>query len=95
MRLFLVTPDMHRVHHSIIAREHDTNYGFNLSVWDRIFRTYTEQPEKGHQGMTIGLSKFQNELPTKFLWCMTLPFTGGRNNEDAAKSEAPPKARNQ
>jgi sterol desaturase/sphingolipid hydroxylase (fatty acid hydroxylase superfamily) len=74
LRLFVVTPDMHRVHHSVIRREHDSNYGFNLSLWDRLFRTYTAQPEAGHQGMTIGLSPYQSEAPTKFGWSLWLPF---------------------
>ena len=64
LRLFIVTPDMHRVHHSVLRREHDSNYGFNLSLWDRLFRTYTAQPEGGHQGMTIGLPPYQSEAPT-------------------------------
>ena len=61
VRAVLVTPDMHRVHHSIIRREHDTNYGFSLSIWDRLFRTYTDQPSLGHDGMTIGLAEYQTE----------------------------------
>jgi sterol desaturase/sphingolipid hydroxylase (fatty acid hydroxylase superfamily) len=73
-RLFIVTPDMHRVHHSVLWREHDTNYGFNLSVWDRLFRTYTAQPAGGHQGMTIGLDPYQSEAPTRFGWSLWLPF---------------------
>jgi len=56
----LVTPDMHRVHHSILRRETDSNYGFNLSLWDRIFKTYVAQPAQGHDGMTIGIPDFRN-----------------------------------
>jgi sterol desaturase/sphingolipid hydroxylase (fatty acid hydroxylase superfamily) len=74
LRLVVVTPDMHRVHHSVLHREHDSNYGFNLSVWDRLFRTYTAQPEAGHQGMTIGLNPYQSEAPTRFGWSLWLPF---------------------
>ena len=74
LRLLVVTPDMHRVHHSVLDREHDSNYGFNLSVWDRLFRTYTAQPEGGHQGMTIGLTPYQSEAPTRFGWSLWLPF---------------------
>jgi len=74
LRLFIVTPDMHRVHHSVLWREHDTNYGFNLSIWDRLFRTYTAQPKGGHQGMTIGLTPYQSESPTRFGWSLWLPF---------------------
>lgn len=74
VRLFIVTPDMHRVHHSVLRREHDSNYGFNLSLWDRLFRTYTAQPEGGHQGMRIGLTTYQSEAPTRFGWSLWLPF---------------------
>jgi len=74
LRLLVVTPDMHRVHHSVLWREHDANYGFNLSVWDRLFRTYVAQPEGGHQSMTIGLTPYQSEAPTRFAWSLLLPF---------------------
>lgn len=74
LRLFLVTPDMHRVHHSILQRETDSNYGFNLSIWDRVFRTYRAQPEMGHQNMTIGLPDQQNEAPTGLVWSLAFPF---------------------
>jgi sterol desaturase/sphingolipid hydroxylase (fatty acid hydroxylase superfamily) len=76
LRLFIVTPDMHRVHHSVQRREHDSNYGFNLSVWDRLFRTYTAQPEAGHEDMNIGLPPYQSEAPTRFGWSLLLPFAG-------------------
>ena len=78
LRLFIVTPDMHRVHHSILRREHDMNFGFNLSLWDRLFRTYTAQPEGGHAGMRIGLNRYQSEDPTRFGWSLWLPFRRGR-----------------
>jgi sterol desaturase/sphingolipid hydroxylase (fatty acid hydroxylase superfamily) len=76
LRMIIVTPDMHRIHHSIDRREHDTNYGFNLSIWDRLFRTYTAQPALGHAGMTIGLPRFQTEQPLRLVWSLMLPFTG-------------------
>jgi sterol desaturase/sphingolipid hydroxylase (fatty acid hydroxylase superfamily) len=77
LRALIVTPDMHRVHHSVIIREMNSNYGFNLSVWDRIFGTYRPQPVKGHAGMTIGLANFRN--PSK-LWLphMLIMPLGGR-----------------
>lgn len=59
LRWFVVTPDMHRVHHSVIRKETDSNYGFNLSWWDRLFGTYRDQPAKGHVGMTIGQSDWR------------------------------------
>ncbi|MEM7775171.1 MAG: sterol desaturase family protein [Pseudomonadota bacterium] len=86
LRLFLVTPDMHRVHHSVLPREHDTNFGFNLSIWDRLFGTYTAQPEGGHLGMTIGLQNYQNDNPTRLSWSLVLPFA----SRPDAKPVAPP-----
>ena len=74
LRLAIVTPDMHRVHHSVLRPEHDSNYGFNLSVWDRLFGTYTAQPKDGHLGMRIGLNPYQTTAPTHFGWSLWLPF---------------------
>jgi sterol desaturase/sphingolipid hydroxylase (fatty acid hydroxylase superfamily) len=59
LRWVVVTPDMHRVHHSIERKETDSNYGFNLPWWDRLFGTYRPAPEAGHEGMTIGISQFR------------------------------------
>jgi sterol desaturase/sphingolipid hydroxylase (fatty acid hydroxylase superfamily) len=59
LRLFVVTPDMHRVHHSIDPRETNSNYGFNLPWWDRLLGTYIAQPVKGHEGMEIGIEQFR------------------------------------
>lgn len=74
LRLLIVTPDMHRVHHSVRRQEHNSNYGFNLSLWDRLFRTYTAQPQGGHRGMKIGLTPYQSEGPNRFGWSLWLPF---------------------
>jgi sterol desaturase/sphingolipid hydroxylase (fatty acid hydroxylase superfamily) len=76
LRLFLVTPDMHRVHHSVVIRETNSNYGFNLPWWDRLLGTYRAQPESGHNGMTIGLSQFRNPERLTFPWLLILPFLG-------------------
>ena len=76
LRQLIVTPDMHRVHHSVVPREHHSNFGFNLSIWDRMFRTYRPQPEAGHTGMTIGLAPYRTQAPTRLGWCLRLPFTG-------------------
>ncbi|MGI9373279.1 MAG: sterol desaturase family protein [Hyphomicrobiales bacterium] len=78
VRMLIVTPDMHRVHHSVLRREHDTNYGFNLSLWDRFFATYTDQPEAGHDGMTLGLKNHQSEKPSNLIWCLLFPFRNER-----------------
>lgn len=59
LRLIVVTPDMHRVHHSIDPRETNSNYGFNLPWWDRLLGTYVAQPAKGHNGMEIGIEQFR------------------------------------
>ena len=59
LRLFVVTPDMHRVHHSVDLRETNSNYGFNLPWWDRLLGTYVAQPAKGHEGMEIGIEQFR------------------------------------
>ncbi len=74
LRPAIVTPDMHRIHHSIIERETNTNYGFNLSIWDRLFGVYTQDPVMGQQGMTIGLAEHQNREPTGLIWSLLLPF---------------------
>lgn len=74
VRRVIVTPDMHRVHHSVHRQETDSNYGFFLSVWDRMFRTYVAAPRDGHDAMTIGLSDHQDEKPSQFFWSLWLPF---------------------
>lgn len=73
LRMILVTPDMHRVHHSVHRHEHDSNYGFSLSIWDRMFGTYIAQPEKNHDEMAIGL-QWQDDRPSKLGWSLWLPF---------------------
>jgi sterol desaturase/sphingolipid hydroxylase (fatty acid hydroxylase superfamily) len=73
LRLVLVTPDMHRVHHSADRAEHNSNFGFCLSVWDRLFRTYRPAPAMGHDGMTIGL-QWQDDRPARLGWSLMLPF---------------------
>ena len=74
LRWVLVTPDMHRVHHSVHRAETDANYGFNLPWWDRIFGTYVDQPRDGHTAMGIGLSNCQDARPTRLGWSLSLPF---------------------
>ncbi|MHC1743342.1 MAG: sterol desaturase family protein [Syntrophobacteraceae bacterium] len=76
LRLFWVTPDMHRVHHSVVIRETNSNYGFNLPWWDRLLGTYKDQPEKGHDGMTIGLSQFRDPAELTLPRLLILPFVG-------------------
>lgn len=65
LRLFIVTPDMHRVHHSIRPSETNSNFGFNIPWWDRLLGTYLAQPSAGHEGMTIGIEQFRDR---RSLW---------------------------
>lgn len=74
LRLFVVTPEMHRVHHSVVIQEHNSNFGFNLPWWDRLFGTYCPQPAAGHKGMTIGLSNFRDPHSLTFTRLLILPF---------------------
>lgn len=75
LRLLLVTPDMHRVHHSVIIAERDSNFGFNLPWWDRLLGTYRAQPVKGHDGMVIGMANFRNPGGLTLFRLLLLPFT--------------------
>lgn len=76
LRLIVVTPDMHRVHHSVFPFETNSNFGFNLSWWDRLMGTYRDQPSMGHEGMTIGLNQFRDPSRLTLLKILVLPFTG-------------------
>jgi sterol desaturase/sphingolipid hydroxylase (fatty acid hydroxylase superfamily) len=76
LRWFVVTPDMHRVHHSIIRRETNSNFGFNLPWWDRLFGTYRAKPAAGQEGMTIGLEQYQEQRRQSLAWMLVLPFSG-------------------
>ena len=77
LRLVMVTPDMHRVHHSVEADETNSNFGFNLPWWDRLFGTYRAQPRAGHEKMIIGIHQFNR--PNQVAWLhkmLLLPFIG-------------------
>ncbi|MBC8519944.1 MAG: sterol desaturase family protein [Gammaproteobacteria bacterium] len=74
LRWIVVTPDMHRVHHSVIRRETDSNFGFNLPWWDRLLGTYIAQPEEGHQGMEIGLPQFRHFGDNRLDRMLVQPF---------------------
>jgi sterol desaturase/sphingolipid hydroxylase (fatty acid hydroxylase superfamily) len=74
VRLIVVTPDMHRVHHSIVRRETDSNFGFNLPWWDWLFGTYRAAPEAGHDRMTIGLPIFRDPDELRLDRLLTQPF---------------------
>jgi sterol desaturase/sphingolipid hydroxylase (fatty acid hydroxylase superfamily) len=76
LRLVVVTPEMHRVHHSILAHETNSNFGFNLPWWDRLFGTYRAQPEAGHEGMTIGIEEFRDPREQWLDRMLLQPFVG-------------------
>jgi sterol desaturase/sphingolipid hydroxylase (fatty acid hydroxylase superfamily) len=77
LRWIVVTPDMHRVHHSIVARETNSNFGFNLPWWDRLFGTYRGQPAAGHHAMTIGIAQFRDPGEQRLDRMLTQPFRDG------------------
>ena len=77
LRWVLVTPDMHRVHHSVEDDEANSNFGFSLTWWDRLFGTYRDQPRAGHQGMTIGIHRYRDpKLVDRLPGMLALPFVG-------------------
>ena len=77
LRWFIVTPDMHRVHHSIEDDETNSNFGFNLSWWDRLLGTYRDQPRAGHVGMTIGIRNFRTTKQSSWITgLLIMPFIG-------------------
>ena len=102
LRLFVVTPDMHRVHHSVLIRETNSNFGFNFPWWDRLFGTYRSQPAAGHEGMTIGLAEFRKEGALTLGALLLMPFgkalalgslRGGRYSSGTAPGDGPSQRR--
>jgi sterol desaturase/sphingolipid hydroxylase (fatty acid hydroxylase superfamily) len=82
VRTFLVTPDMHRVHHSVVAAERNSNYGFCLSVWDRLFGSYVPEPAGGQAALRIGFPGFTDPtVSTTFLGVLGIPFRAERTRE--------------
>jgi rhodanese-related sulfurtransferase len=86
LRWFVVTPEMHRVHHSIVRRETDSNFGFNLPWWDRLFGTYRAQPEAGHEGMTIGIEQFRDPRELRLDRLVTQPFRDDHQRHPPGRS---------
>ena len=74
LRWLLVTPDMHRIHHSTTQTETDSNFGFSISIWDRLFGTYTDEPALGQSGMKIGLSQFRYSPAVTLKKLLLMPF---------------------
>jgi len=87
LRLAIVTPDMHRIHHSTDARETDSNYGFNLAIWDRMFSTYTQSPRRGNTGIKIGLTEWRDGRTANLGWALALPFRFAAKAKPEHKSD--------
>ena len=83
LRRLIVTPDMHRIHHSTDRRETDSNYGFNLSIWDRMFATYTRDPRRGDTDIEIGLSEWRGREASQLGWSLALPFHNSKRDQPA------------
>ncbi len=78
LRAIVVTPDMHRVHHSVVPREINTNFGFNLSVWDRLFGTYLQAAQQDARAMPFGLPSYQQPEASSLAWLLLFPFLRGK-----------------
>jgi sterol desaturase/sphingolipid hydroxylase (fatty acid hydroxylase superfamily) len=89
IRAVIVTPDMHRIHHSADRAETDSNYGFNLSWWDRLFGTYRARPAKGYDGMVIGLEEFRDPKWLGIVWMIVTPFYRPSSKPRATEKTAP------
>jgi sterol desaturase/sphingolipid hydroxylase (fatty acid hydroxylase superfamily) len=88
LRWFVVTPDMHRVHHSISRRETNSNFGFNLPWWDRLLGTYRAQPAAGHAAMTIGIEQFRDPRELGLDRMLLQPFRGEAGSYTLGMREA-------
>lgn len=86
LRSIVVTPDMHCVHHSVLRQETDSNFGFNLSWWDRLFGTYRAEPAAGHEGMTIGIEQFRSARDLRLDRMLVQPWLGIRHRVFPAKT---------
>jgi len=74
LRWLIVTPDMHRIHHSCVQQERDSNYGFSISLWDRLFKTYTKNPQQPQETFDIGLPTYRKASQVDFKQCLIQPF---------------------
>ncbi len=89
LRLVVVTPDMHRVHHSIVPAEANSNFGFNLPWWDRLLGTYRAQPAAGHEAMTIGIEQFRTPKDLRLDRLLVQPFLGEVGDYPINRRRAP------
>jgi len=87
LRFIVVTPDMHRVHHSIETPETNSNFGFNLPWWDRMFGTYRPEPLAGHEAMTIGIQQFRTRSDLRLDRMLLQPFREGTGGYPIGRHE--------
>ena len=87
LRWIVVTPEMHRVHHSAVPRETNSNFGFNLPWWDRLFGTYRPQPAAGHEAMTIGIEAFRDPSELRLDRMLLQPLRGGSGRYPLGRRE--------
>jgi sterol desaturase/sphingolipid hydroxylase (fatty acid hydroxylase superfamily) len=87
LRWILVTPDMHRVHHSAIKNETNSNYGFNIPWWDRLFLTYLDQPVLGHEKLKVGLTEFRDRRFVNVLWLLKQPLLNSAEFVDNSEQD--------
>jgi sterol desaturase/sphingolipid hydroxylase (fatty acid hydroxylase superfamily) len=88
LRWLVVTPDMHRTHHSIVVQETNSNFGFNLPWWDRLFGTYRANPAAGHAAMTIGIDRFRDSEELRLDRMLTQPFRDDQPDRRKSRSKA-------
>jgi sterol desaturase/sphingolipid hydroxylase (fatty acid hydroxylase superfamily) len=87
LRRLVVTPDTHRVHHSVVVRETNSNFGFNLAGWDRLFGTYRAQPAAGHEGMTTDVAEIRDPAEQRLDRMLTQPFREGNSSYALGRRE--------
>ena len=89
LRWILVTPDMHRIHHSVLVQETNSNFGFNLPWWDRLFGTYRAYPSEGHEKMTIGIKQFRQLKESRLDRMLLQPFVKGTGDYPIFRRDEP------
>ena len=80
LRYFIVTPDMHRIHHSVDVNEHNQNFGFNFTWWDKLLKTYKEQPAKGQDAIEFGIHGYREDRSIGIFSLLTQPFSKDQEN---------------
>jgi sterol desaturase/sphingolipid hydroxylase (fatty acid hydroxylase superfamily) len=88
LRWVVVTPEMHRIHHSVVTRETNSNFGFNLPWWDRLFGTYRDQPQAGHEAMVIGIEQFRDPGELRLDRMLLQPFRDGHRRPHGGREPA-------